>query len=41
MELLNQSEKCDPEINKMAKQLRESKIEKKSVSQVCSLMIII
>ena len=40
MELLNQFEKCYPEINEMAKQLRESKIEKKSVSEVRLFMII-
>ena len=30
MELLNQFEKCYPEIKKFAKELRESKIEKKA-----------
>ena len=40
MELLNQFEKWYPEINKMAKELRGSKIEKKPVSQVCLLMIV-
>ena len=33
MELLNQFEKCYPEINKIAKELCEFKIEKKPVSQ--------
>ena len=41
MELRNQFEKCYPEINKMAKELRESKIEKKPAFQVCLLIIII
>ena len=41
MKLLNEFEKCYPEVNKMAKELCESKIEEKPVSQVCLLMIII